>query len=105
MEANTIAIISPSLELNPTENHDDWDQACVQLATSLMPDKFPYGLAHLVVDPVLFATFPLNIDNADPLNPEPIDPPNPQEPPAPAGGAGGGTVAIYKNAYATYQEF
>ena len=51
METNTIAIIVPSLEVNPTEVHDDWNQAVVQFATSLMPDKFPYGLAHLVVDP------------------------------------------------------
>ena len=40
-----------------------------------------------------------------PVNPEPIDPPDPQERAAPAGGAGGGTVAICKNAYANYQEF
>ena len=55
--------------------------------------------------PVLFATFPLNFDNADPQNPVPIDPPNPKEPAAPAEGAGGGTVAIYKKTAANYQEY
>ena len=89
-------ILTVSLADQPSQNYHSWLQHICDVASSLCAHIFPYGLLFLVIPQALYMTFP---DAAD------IPYPAPVKPDQPAGGAGGGTVAIYKEAFENWQQF
>jgi hypothetical protein len=96
MEPAQVFIISPTLEHDAAGNFAKWLKSVKQTAASMLVDEYPpYGLLHLVVQPIIFAALP----NA----PNPI--PDPQRPAPLAGGAAGGTVATYNEALAAYLRY
>ena len=101
MSSDPISRISPTLAEIPAANFLLWLQSVKHNARAILADEYTYGLLHLVMDPVRFATLPGNVD----ANNVAIPPPAPARPPPLVGGASGGTVATQKVALVEYLRY
>lgn len=96
MEPSPVPAISPSLIHDAAANFDRWWKSVKQVSASMLVEEYPpYGMLHLVLEPLVFAAL-LNAPN-------PI--PDPQRPAQLAGGAAGGTVATYNEALAAFLRY